>query len=181
VTSISVGMIVYSVQSRRSEDRAAAALDIAGDAAGAAVEVETQRQGVQVPEHRQHHHARGARHHPREHDLAHFREHTLRKARGAVGQQQRDRDRRQARLDAECVDELLQHHRHRQPGNLGRQQAGIAMAMRPSTGAGKGRRRLSTCEVGRSLPGRATPVGVETVRSSWGYVASAATASQLLS
>ncbi len=103
---------------------AAATFDIARHAAGAAVEMEAQRKRVQMAEHRQHHHARAARHHPREDDLPHLGEHALGQARGAVGQQQRDRDQGRRRVDAERVDQPLQHHRHGEAGEFGRQQAG---------------------------------------------------------
>ena len=104
-------------------DGAAAAFDIARHAAGAAVEMEAQRKCVQVAEHRQHHHARAARHHAGEDDLPHLGEHAFGQSRCAIGQQQGDRDQGRRRVDAERVDQPLQHHRHGEAGEFGCQQA----------------------------------------------------------
>ena len=96
-----------------------AALDVARDAAGAAIEVEAQRQRVQMLEHAQRDLARRARHHAREHDLAQFLEQRRRQPQRAVCDQQQQRHEQRLRRDVELVDELLQHHRHADVGELG--------------------------------------------------------------
>ena len=100
-------------------DRRAAALHIAGHPAGAPAEVKLQAQRVQVAEHLQRHLPRSARHDPGEHHLAQLGEQRDADARGAVGEQQADRQQQQAGFDVEVVDDVLENERHQQVEQLG--------------------------------------------------------------
>ncbi len=100
-------------------DRAAAALDVAGDAASAPREMELQAQPVQMAEHLQRDLPRSSRHHAGEHDLADLGEERDADARAAVRDQQRDRQRPHAGLETEVVDDLLERDRQQHIGELG--------------------------------------------------------------
>ena len=63
--------------------------------------------------------ARGARHHAREHDLAQLLEQRDRQPQRAVRDQQQQRNQQRLGRDVERVDQLLQHQRHADVGELG--------------------------------------------------------------
>ncbi|MNM92436.1 hypothetical protein D3C81_1047690 [compost metagenome] len=100
-------------------DGAATALDIPRHPAGTPAEVELQAEAVQVTEYLQGDLPRGACHDPGEHHLAQLGEQGDADARGAVGQQQADRQQQQAGLDVEAVDDLLERDRHQQVEQFG--------------------------------------------------------------
>nr|GEU28155.1 hypothetical protein [Tanacetum cinerariifolium] len=107
--------------------RARAAFDIARHAAGLAIEVEAQRQGVQVTEHLQRNGAHGALRHARKQELAQLGEHGRRQPQQAIRHQRRHRQHQQRlrvlRRDGERVDQPLHHDGHAHVGQLGAHQA----------------------------------------------------------
>ena len=102
---------------------AGAALDVAGHAAGLALEVETQAQIMQVPKHLQRDRAGGALGRLGESQLAQFGEQRGREAQRAIGHQQPQRHHQQARrrprLDRQIVDQRFQQQRYADIAQLG--------------------------------------------------------------
>ncbi|MNZ73907.1 hypothetical protein D3C78_923360 [compost metagenome] len=81
--------------------------------------MEFQAEAVQVAEYLQGDLPRRARHDPGEHHLAQLGEQGHADARGAIGEQQADRQQQQAGLDVQPVDDLLERDRHIQVDQLG--------------------------------------------------------------
>ena len=106
--------------------RIGAALQIAGDAAGLAVEVIRQRQRKQMAEHAFGNGAHGVITHSRKHRIAQLVEQAAGQAQGAVGQQQPKRQhqrlpgRQLARIQR--IDNLFQHQRHAHNRHFGQHQ-----------------------------------------------------------
>ncbi|MCY1282624.1 hypothetical protein D9M70_314660 [compost metagenome] len=134
-------------------DGAAAALDVARHAAGAAAEVELQAERVQVAEHLQGDLPRGACHDPGEHHLAQLGEQRHADPRGAVGQQQAHRQQHQAGLDVESVDDLLEGDRHVEVDQLGGEDQPQRHADAPGVGAQVGQQRGDHRQVAARLGG----------------------------
>jgi hypothetical protein len=133
-------------------DRARAAFDVARDAAGLAFEVKAQAQGQQVLEGFKRHAPRNARGHRVEQELAQLGERGDRQPQRAIGQQQRDRHRehraRVAGLDAQRIDELLEHQRHADVGELGRDQKTQRHTHPPAPLPDIGQQLLQRCPIG---------------------------------
>ncbi len=117
----------HDVEHEVVQDRAdalRAALEVARDRAGVALEVVAQRQVVQVRQHCDRELAHRVKAHPREHRVAQFVEARVNEAQQAVDQQQQQRQREHlARLGVERVDDVFQHYRHADHRHLRNDQA----------------------------------------------------------
>jgi hypothetical protein len=110
-------------------DRARAAFDVAREAAGLAVQMKAQAERMQVLEDLQCDGAHRALGDAGEKDLAQLGEQHGGKAQRAVGRQQAQRYQQHRLLQLaarqrEAVDDVLEHHWHRDTGYLRQQQAG---------------------------------------------------------
>ncbi len=131
-------------------DRARAALDVHGQAAGAPFQVEAQGLRVQVAEDVVDDAAHGALQHAREQGVAQFGEGGVAEAQQAVEDDEGEgRGERGGIGPVEAVDDFLQHQRHRHVGQLGQQQQG----------EGQQHAALVAPDVGRQRPGRAPLAG----------------------
>ncbi len=101
-----------------------AALDVPRDAAGLALEMEAQGQRVQVAEHGQRELPDRVLGDAHEHGVAQLRKERRGEPQQAVGDKKRKRHRDDGALGPEPVHHLLQHQRHADIGELGRDEAG---------------------------------------------------------
>ena len=95
------------------------------------MQMEAQRQRVQVAEHLQRDLAHRALRHLGEQELAKLGEQRRRQPQQAVGHEQRERHEQRGRASVQAVDDLLQQQRHADIGALASTRQAIAASTRP--------------------------------------------------
>ena len=114
----------HELQQKR--DAAGAAFDVARDAAGLPLEVELEREAVQVAEHPQRHPADRPLRDLGEHRVADLAEQGGGEAQRAIAEHQCQRQHQHHGLTraGQCIDHSLQHDRHADVGDLGGDKQG---------------------------------------------------------